>query len=200
MKVPIFVVACLFVLGLTAEGQTYTTHDGHAFSVSLKAEKPTIMLGETTFLSFEVKNLSNTRLSFGDGADYRNNIGRPDSYRVTVVRDDGKSVPQPKVTMWRGGLYGAQYVPVNGSYTRRLFVPHWATFEEPGTYTVTVTRTLGIAGTEPSLEFFGDKTPSVTTKATTVLSVIKTDNERLGAVIRETGTRMLNASEGEMVN
>ncbi len=180
----------------SAGGQNYRTSDGHDFSVSLKADKPTIMLGETTFLFFEIKNLSDTRLSFGDGGDYRNNIGRPDSYRVTVVRDDGKSVPQPKVTFSTGGLYGSQPVPVGGSYVRKLFVPHWATFEEPGTYTVTVTRTLGITGKEPSLRFFGDdKTPSITTKATTSLTVIKTEDERLGAVIRDTGTRMLNESD-----
>lgn len=196
MKLPILAIACMLIVGLvssSADGQNYRTFDGHDFSVSLKVDKPTIMLGETTFLSFEVKNLSDTRLSFGDGGDYRNNIGRPESYGVTVIRDDGKSVPQPKVTLWMGGLYGAQYVPVNGSYVRKLFVPHWATFEQPGTYTVTVTRTLGITGTEPSLEeSFKGKIPAVTTKATTTLTVIKTDHDRLGAVIRGTGTRMLN--------
>ena len=156
------------------------------------------MLGETTFLSFEVKNLSETRLSFGDGGDYRNNIGRPDSYSVTVVRDDGKSVPQPKVTGSMGGLIGSQYVPVNGSYVRKLFLPHWATFEEPGKYTVTVTRTLGIAGTARSVEEkMGGKSPSTTTKASTTLTVINTDNDRLGDVIRETGMRMLNEPEPE---
>lgn len=198
MKLLILGIACLLVVGLvpsTAEGQNYQTHDGHDFSVSVKAKKPTIMLGETTFLSFEVKNLSDTDLAFGDGGDYRNNIGRPESYRVTVVRDDGKSVPQPKVTMSMGGLYGLQRVPINGSYVRKLFVPHWATFEEPGTYIVTVTRTLGIAGKEPSLKgSMAGETPSITTRASTSLTVTKTDNDRLGDVIRETGTRMLKES------
>jgi tetratricopeptide (TPR) repeat protein len=199
MKLPILAIACLLVVGLVsspADGQNYRTPDGHDFSVSLKVDKPTIMLGETTFLSFEVKNLSDTRLSFGDGGDYRNNIGRPESYRVTVVRDDGKSVPQPKVTIGMGGLYGSQHVPVNGSYVRKLFVPHWATFEEPGTYTVTVARTLGIAGTEPSLKrSLAGETLSITTKATTTLTLIKTDNDHLGAVIRDIGARMLAESE-----
>jgi tetratricopeptide (TPR) repeat protein len=201
MKAKIFTIACVLVVGLVpsaVEGQNYNTTDGHDFSVSLKADKPTIMLGETTFLAFEVKNLSDTRLAFGDGGDYRNNIGRPESYRVTVIRDDGKSVPQPKVTMSTGGLYGMQTIPFNGSYVRELFVPHWATFEEPGTYTVTVTRTLGISGKEPSLErFSGGETPSITTTASTLLTVIKTDNDRLGDVIREIGTRMLNESDRE---
>ncbi len=202
MKLYILAIACLLVVGLAplaASGQNYKTIDGHDFSVSLKADKPTIMLGETTFLSFEVKNHSKARLSFGDGGDYRNNIGRPDSYQVTVVRDDGKAVPQPKVTFWMGGLYGGQYVPVNGSYVRKLFVPHWAIFEEPGTYKVTVTRTLGIAGTDhPSFRWpMAGETPSITTNATTTLTVAKTDNDRLGAVIRDTGTKMLTESDRE---
>lgn len=199
MKLYMLAMACLLLAGLvpsSASGQNYRTIDGHDFSVSLKADKPTIMLGETTFLSFEVKNLSDTRLSFGDGGDYRNNIGRPESYKVTVVRDDGRSVPQPKVTMWMGGLYGAQYVPVNGNYVRKLFLPHWATFEEPGTYTVTVTRTLGITGRDFSVKARSDsETRSITTKATTTLKVTETDNDKLGSVIRDNGNRMLNASD-----
>ncbi len=195
MKFHILAIACLLVVGLVpsaADAQNYKTSDGHDFSVSLKAEKPTIMLGETTFLYFEVKNLSETRLAFSDGGDYRNNIGRPDSYGVTVVREDGKSVPQPEVTLSMGGLIGMQRVPVNGNYVEKLFVPHWATFEEPGKYIVTVTKALGISGKEPSLS---GQTSSVTTVATTSLTVIKTDNDRLGAVIRDTGTKMLTEKE-----
>ena len=198
MKLHLLAIACLLVVGLVpsvAKGQNYKTPDGYEFSVSLKAEKPTIMLGETTFLDFEVKNLSDTRLAFRDGGDYRNNIGRPDSYGVTVVREDGKSVPQPKVTMWMGGLIGMQTVPVNGNYIESLFVPHWATFEEPGKYTITVTKSLGISGKEPSL--WGE-IPWVKTLVTTSLTVIKTDNARLGSVIRDIGTSMLYNPEREI--
>src|SRR5688500_10405772 len=177
----------------SVSGQTYTTFDGHNFKVSVKPDKETIMLGETTFLSFEVRNLSDKELSFGDGGDYRNNIGRPDSYRVTVVRDDGKPVPQPKVKFWMGGLVGAQSVPINGSYVRKLSLPHWATFEGPGIYNITVSRTLTIAGSDISTDRRKENFPSkaITTTAHTTIKIVETDDAKLGDVINDLGSKML---------
>ncbi|MBX3244644.1 MAG: HEAT repeat domain-containing protein [Acidobacteria bacterium] len=195
----------LFFLGLVLllfsicpiNAQTYTTSDGHEFSVSVKPEKSTIMLGETTYIVFEVKNNSYKNLYFADGGDYRNNLGRPESYSVTVVRDDGKKVPQPKVTFSMGGLIGTQVVPVNGSYTRKLFLPHWATFEKPGTYNITVERTLGI-GEKSVLSLrkpVKEDAPvisSIKTKASTKITVKATDEKALGEVINDLGEKMLS--------
>lgn len=192
---------CLLGLASSISGQDYTSYDGHKFSVSVRPEKATIMFGETTYLVFEVTNHSDTDLFFGDGGDYRNNIGRPESYKVTVTAKDGTPVPQPKVTFGMGGLFGSQQVPAKGSYTRSLFVPHWATFEKPGDYIITVERTLSIGALS---EDRADPKPApvsraTRTKAATTLKVTETDSAKLGTVIRELGEKMLGDNDAQQV-
>ena len=155
------------------------------------------MLGETTYIVFEVKNNSFKDLYFADGGDYRNNLGRPESYSVTVVRDDGKKVPQPKVHFSMGGLIGSQKVPINGSYTLELFLPHWATFEKPGTYNITVERTLGIGeksvlSLRNAVKEDAPVISSIKTKASTKITVKATDEKALGDVISDLGGKMLS--------
>src|SRR5262249_57702937 len=79
-----------------AQGQTYSVN-GAPIEVSLLPEKSVIMLGEQIHLSFIVRNLSGTNLQFSEGGDYRNRLGRPESYDVRAVRSDGKQVPKPEI-------------------------------------------------------------------------------------------------------
>jgi len=81
-----------FPLYAPAQGQTYSVN-GAPIEVSLLPEKSVIMLGEQIHLSFIVRNLSGTNLQFSEGGDYRNRLGRPESYDVRAVRSDGKQVP-----------------------------------------------------------------------------------------------------------
>ncbi len=135
----------------------YVTGDGHEFAVRVLAEKSTIMLGETTFLSFEIKNLSDKPLSFLDGGDYRNRLGRPERFSVTVTHEDGTPVPQPEIDYSMGGLIGYQTVRVNGNYVRKLFLPNWATFSTPGNYDITVERSLSISARDERADVFDSK-------------------------------------------
>src|SRR5882724_7466926 len=50
--------------------------------VSVVADQPAIMLGEPTWLSFTVKNLSEENLQLLVGGDDQNALGRPDSFQV----------------------------------------------------------------------------------------------------------------------
>lgn len=192
----------LIFLSSTLSAQTYSNYvssDGKKFAVSVRPEKSEIMFGETTYLVFEVKNLSDTKLTFGDGGDYRNNMGRPERYSVKVVREDGTNVPQPEVTFSTGGLIGVQHVPLNGSYKRKLFLPDWATFQTPGTYNISVTRTLSINGSDEA-PAFGSKSPTINpvkTIARTKITIVKTDDRELGSVIRTLGDAMLVGSKEE---
>ena len=195
-----FFLGCMIVfLSVPGWAQKYETSDGKEFSVNVRPEKEVLMFGETTFLIFEVKNHSKNDLYFGDGGDYRNNIGRPERYRVKVVREDGKPVPQPNVTISTGGLIGGQTVPAGGSYIRRLFLPHWATFEGTGTYEISVERSLEIrAKADTPEELRGGKRGfrSIATTARTKLSIVETDKDKLGALITELGDRLISETDG----
>lgn len=168
------------------KSQAFTTDEGYQLQFQVTPDKDTIMLGETTFLSFEIKNLSAHSLDTTIGGDYRNNIGRPDSYGVTVVRDDGKSVPQPKVTIWQGGLIGGADIPAKGSYIKKLYLPDWATFTEAGTYLITVKRKFDINN-------YSTKAKNIfTVEVSTTIKIIPTDKEKLGGVIDSLGKTMLD--------
>jgi hypothetical protein len=175
----------------------FTTPEGHKLQAIAKVEKETIMFGETTYIVFEIKNLSNVDFYTGVGGDYRNNIGRPDSYGVKVVGDNGNPVPQPKVTYWGGGLFGSETIPANGSYKVRLYLPHWATFEKTGDYTITVSRVFSIKNKNElrSSEIFEKPKVSFYAKATTKIKIVPTNQDELGKVIDDLGTKMLDISK-----
>ena len=110
------------------------------------------MLNEPVFLSFEIRNYSPQALCLGVGGDYRNSLGRPDSFTVTVNRADGTAVPQPKAVGF-GGISGCAYIPVAESHIIKLFLPHWALFEETGSYTINVKRRMAFFNYEPKPTF-----------------------------------------------
>jgi hypothetical protein len=101
MPKAIFRIVALSALTLTtsflfyapAQGQTYSVN-GAPIEISLLLEKSVIMLGEPIHLSFIVRNLSGTDLRFSEGGDYRNRLGRPESYDVRAMGSDGKQVPK----------------------------------------------------------------------------------------------------------
>jgi hypothetical protein len=146
VSLPALALTTLFLFYAPTYGQTYSVN-GALIEVSLQPDKPVIMLGEPIHLSFIVRNLSKTDLTFSEGGDYRNQLGRPESYDVRAVRSDGKLVSKP-VLFSRGGLVSGVKAPAGGAATRDLFLPHWAPFEETGIYTITCKRTLSFVGSD----------------------------------------------------
>lgn len=182
----------LSILLLSLSGFTQTavqelkTAEGNQLQVRLTPLKEKIMLGETTYIMFEIKNLAGQDLDTGMGGDEINDIGRPHSYKVTIVRAGGKSVPQPKITVWGSVFSRLTKLPANGSYYKKLFLPHWATFEEPGVYLVTV---------EKSVEIFNRATrakDSFQTKTSARIEIVPTDDAKLDEVIDSLATTMLD--------
>jgi hypothetical protein len=161
--------------------------------VSLVADQSAIILGEPTWLSFTVRNLSGEDLQVLVGGDYHNELGRPDSFAVKTVRSDGKWVSQPDVGLETGGLIGPKDLPAGGSYVFRLFVPHWATFKEPGSYSISCRRTLQLLRLTPGVDFREQDTVDVVTDARTTLAVLPRDDARMGRLIRELGEVMVSA-------
>lgn len=148
---PLPATLLLLVLATNLDSQAQeipaiTTIPPEWIETSLVPDKTEITLGEPTWLSYVVKNKSNRDLSVIVGGDYRNSLGRPDTFRVTVIDDTGVWVPQPSSGTSMGGLVGPEIIPAFGSYTFRLFLPHWATFERPGSYVITADRLLDLRG------------------------------------------------------
>lgn len=176
--------SALMLLLLTPARAAAQTYDvgGRTVEVALSADKPSVMLGEPVYLSFEVRNLSGEDLQVMVGGDYRNALGRPESFRVEVVGEDGRAVPQPDAGMGMGGLSSGQKIPAGGKYVFKLFLPHWATFDAPGEYTISCRRSLSLA--EYGADF-SDKAAwrSVDVEAATKVRVTPRDDAALGEVI-----------------
>ncbi len=161
--------------------------------VSLVIDKPKIMLGEPVYLSFIVQNESDQDLQVLVGGDYRNSLGRPETFNVTVTKDDGKRVPQPDAGMSFGGLIGPQKLPAKGNYMFRLFLPHWAAFDEVGNYIIVAKRTLKLRKYSSNRWDFNETTIDVPAQAEATIEVVPSDRARMGEVIEDLGTTMLTA-------
>ncbi|MDX6382571.1 MAG: hypothetical protein QOK48_144 [Blastocatellia bacterium] len=188
----------LVLLGLTALwlilgapnslAQSFVTDEGDYVEASLKLDKDVIMLGEATYMTFRVKVLSSRTLCIGVGGDYRNNLGRPESYKVTVRREDGKLVPQPDAGITMGGFVDCNSISADKAYTARLFLPQWATFEETGTYEIALKRDLNIR-TEQS-----KPVATLAADLKVKIKVVAKDDEQVGSLIKSLGSLMLDSN------
>lgn len=134
-RVTIFVFLLVCISSQTYS-QRFLTATGAELFISIKPQKEVVLFGETTYIILTIENRSNVTLFFPDGGDYRNNLGRPDSYSVSVKCLDSKTVIQPEVTFSMGGLIGSQTIPAGGVYKTKLWLPHWAAIDRPGKYFV----------------------------------------------------------------
>jgi hypothetical protein len=163
---------------------------------SAAPEKAELMLGEPGYLLFKVANPSDRPLRVMVGGDYRNRLGRPNSFKVSVVDADGKKVPQPDSGFDMGGLTWAMKLPARGECDFRLFMPHWATFEKPGRYTVTIRRKVTVVaddGTDP----FAKKPEYFAVMAQATVTIVPTDRVRLGKIIARLGDKMLDRTNSD---
>jgi RNA polymerase sigma factor (sigma-70 family) len=167
--------------------------------VTAVPDKSEILMGEPTYVAFKVANGSDRNLRVMVGGDYRNRLGRPESFKVEVVGADGKKVPQPDAGFGMGGIMSAQKLPAKGEIGLRLFLPDWAVFEKPGRYTMTIRRKLTFVaddGTDP----FARKPDAIAVMARATITVVPADPARLGKIIVSLGDKMLdrgNSDEAE---
>ncbi|MDQ3800062.1 MAG: HEAT repeat domain-containing protein [Acidobacteriota bacterium] len=186
-----------------ARAEIYTSPDGHRFEVNLIPDKPEIIVGEPIYLSFEVKNLSDVDLGILDGGDYRNRLGRPLSFSIKAVRDDGSEVPVPEINISMGGLISYRKAPKNGKHTFRLFLPLWAPFTEPGNYKISCRKNLKINDYRKA-DFSGDTfekmwSGGVPVNLETALKVLPKDYEKMGKVIKFREAQLKSSDTDEAV-
>jgi len=163
---------------------------GAKLQVAVMLDQPTIMVGEPAFFRFRVNNTSNLNLRMMVGSDYRNRLGRPETFKIDVVDSEGRKVSQPDAGATMGGIGGPAKLPANGHYDFSLFLPHWATFKEPGTYMITCRRKLELlpdGGDDP----VNPKTDKVETVAKATITVVPADHKKFGELIAKLGAQML---------
>src|SRR5262249_10537963 len=124
------------------------------------------------------------------GGDYRNALGRPESFKVTVRKEGGKQLPQPDAGPNFGGLMGPQKIPAQGAYVFKLFLPHWVAFEETGIYSITAARTLKVGRYNPQ-EWDKQKTTDLHAQAVTKIEVVRQNKKEMGEIIAALGNTML---------
>ena len=177
----------------SGEAKSYSTVLG-SVEVALRPDKPEVMLGEPVYLSFTVRNLSDNDLQSLQGGDYRNRFGRPESYSVAVVDGQGQALPVLDAGPSFGGIMGPQKIPAKGTWTRRLFLPHWATLAAAGDYTVTCKTVLKLSKHTPGKWDHNEKTTDINVEVKTPFKVVPTDQKRMGELIEALGDRMLGSN------
>lgn len=164
--------------------QFFKTDDGLQIEVSVRMEKETIMLAETTFIVFEIKNLSDK--DFYNGLSLHGDLtGRPRDFNVVVTGPNNKIVPQVK----EGGFHGfggIKKISPNESYVTKLVLPSWVKFEKIGTYQITVEKRVSIHNRETDgWQYFN-------ALLATKLDIVPTDQKKLGEVIDFLAETMLD--------
>lgn len=159
--------------------------------VRLLLDKPEIMVGEPLYLSFQVQNRSDQDLQTVQGGDYQNRLGRPESYAVTVMDENGNALPVIDAGPSMGGITGPQKIPAKGTWVRRLFLPNWVKLTTAGNYTITCKTTLKISPHTPGAWNMEEKSTKVDVEVQATLRVVTQDYQKMGVFIDRLGTAML---------
>ena len=141
-------------------------------------------------------NLSGEKLCLGVGGDYRNKFGRPDSFSVSVKRDDGAELPRLEVSSM-GGLVGCAPIKPGQTYTVRLNLSHWVTIERTGTYRVSVKRDMGFSNYETS--DISMRKYSMLADVNAEFTVVPADENKMGGVISALGSAVVGRTESSVI-
>ncbi len=166
--------------------------DSGKIEAALVLDRARILLGEPTHFSFVVMNRTTADRWMLSGGDYRNALGRPESYRCTAENAaDGTPVASPDAGPTMGGIATMVAIPAGGSAKKRLFLPNWARFSAPGSYRITCATTLALAD---SGEFAArdDDYDKLDVRASAPLQVLPADRDALGKLIEKFGRAMLD--------
>jgi hypothetical protein len=167
--------------------------EGARVEVELVPEQPEVMVGEPLHLTFRVRNRTDRRLQLLEGGDYRNRLGRPESFRLTVVDEHLRLVPVLDAGQSFGGLTGPRPLPARGVRERSLFLPSWVRLERPGTYLVLCATTLRIRRGMSDRAYDADPANDRFVVATALVRAVPTDAARMGALIEKLGRDLLGS-------
>jgi hypothetical protein len=127
-----------------------------------------------------------------------NRLGRPNCFTVTVKGAEGKRSPN-RTTAWEwGGMSTVVKLPADGLHSFTLFLPHWAMFDSPGEYTVSVHRNLSLVPLAlPAEKQEKAKPVVVTLTASAKIAVTKPDPKIYGDLIATLGVDLFILQRSE---
>ncbi|MBC8869213.1 MAG: HEAT repeat domain-containing protein [Planctomycetes bacterium] len=120
-------------------------------------------------------------------------MGRPENYAVKAVDPNGRAVPVLDAGPTMGGQEGPQEIPAKGTWARRLFLPRWVKLTQIADYTINCKTTLKISKATGGNWNPNEKTTNVVVETRTQLTVVPSDDARMGSPIEALGTKMLDA-------
>ncbi len=191
------VAVVMLAAGDFLDAAEYTVN-GWKLEVSLVPDKATFMVGVPIYLSFKVCNRSEKVFWVFQGGDTLNEFSREDSFTLEAISETGVVIPMLSAGQTGGSsVAGLQRIPVNGSYSFSLFLPHWLNLADPGRYTITAKRRLNVNDRSEFSDFqrglMGDK--FVDAEASTKVTVKPMDKAQMGRVIDEWAQLMLGKNE-----
>lgn len=153
------VVACAFALGVAScKKMTVKKADagplpepkvvildthGCQVKVTLEPEQARIDMATEPYLTFRAVPDCDRALTLGVG-EMGNDLGRPETYSVSAVDDEGANVTIRDVTNGQGGATGHAAFTREKPLVQRLAVSQWLAFPHPGRYEIKVRKDLAI--------------------------------------------------------
>lgn len=156
---------------------------GIGLAADLEAEiildAPQLRVGEPTYFTFRVHNHGSETIWREVGGDYRNALGRADSFRCTLTDSGGAARPVPDAGYNMGGRVYTAPIPPGEYHDQLLYLPNWGQAEAAGVHTLACSVTLQFSDREG---FDAPRSPLPVTARIT-LDVLAADHAEMGALI-----------------
>jgi hypothetical protein len=162
---------------------------GRTLSISLELDEAKVRPHEPIYASFMVRLDSGDPLILIEGGDYRNHLGRPESYAVAAIDADGHALPTRDAGPQMGGVMGGRRLSVDKPFRRRLLLSLWVRFERVGPHRIVVDKLLRFAREPWSAESLRAPGAEMAVRVEAMLEVQPPSTEALGDVIDALGHR-----------
>ena len=127
-----------------APEQTSAQIHGCSIEATFTPDKSTFVQGAPVFTTFRVATICDKPLWVLDGGDYRNRLGRANSFAVTAVGGDGRSIAPIDSGPQFGGIIAPHAIQRDKPFEKRLLIAHWVDFPHPGQFALAVEKMLEI--------------------------------------------------------
>lgn len=195
MKIRVLnILILLLFFNIAAFAEIYTTPDGYSVEINLIPDKSEILINEPVYFSFEIKNLSKDELGFVQGGDYRNEFGRPESFKVEAVQDNGNLAEAVESRANFGGMIVFSKIPVGETLMVRLLSSHWFKFENAGNYVVRCSRQMIVAKYDSPDVSDKFRLPGFPVEVKTAIVVKPENYKKLGNIIDKIGNQIFDGN------